>query len=475
MNICLIGPSGAGKGTHSARLLKKFNFIQLNTGELLRSSVEKHNAIGFLANYYVERGELVPDNVVNAIAAEWLHHAPAAQNILVDGYPRTLDQARFLDTELGKHKRTLDAVLFLELSDAVVMERLLGRQTCPNCGARYHVEFHQPKRSMLCDRCDTALTIRNDDIRSLIRVRLRAFRRELQPVLDFYKSSGRLLTVDANKPIESISSELLAAVDSINNGSFRYESGENEDIRNTPTKNDLSRSDKNTVAEDFNLVLIGGPGSGKGTQAENLQGHLHLPHISTGSLFRENLNNHTELGTLAKSFMERGELVPDDVTEAMVEDRLSEKDVTPGFILDGFPRSLPQTLALGEIMSSLGRSISGAIYIRVSDAEIVKRISGRLICSDCQSPFHIDFKPPKKSGHCDACGGSLYQRDDDNETTVQARLKTFHMQTAPIINHYHDMGVLEEIDGEGDVDSIAKRCIDAAEKLEQNSGLSHSI
>ena len=172
----------------------------------------------------------------------------------------------------------------------------------------------------------------------------------------------------------------------------------------------------------LDLVLLGGPGSGKGTQAEQLEKQLKLPHIATGDLFRDNLKNATDLGKLAKTYMDRGELVPDDVTEAMVEERLARPDTRDGFILDGFPRTLPQAQALMEMMAALQRRISGVIYIKVSDEAIVGRLSGRLICRNCQTPFHQQFKPPHKSGVCDGCGGELYQRDDDNPNTVCARL-----------------------------------------------------
>ncbi|MDH3693211.1 MAG: adenylate kinase [Gammaproteobacteria bacterium] len=215
----------------------------------------------------------------------------------------------------------------------------------------------------------------------------------------------------------------------------------------------------------FGLVLIGGPGSGKGTQAEQLQVHLDLPHIATGDLFRENLNKKTDLGMLAKSYMDKGALVPDDVTEAMVEERMARSDAKKGFILDGFPRTLPQAQALTDIMNAANRCINGVIYIRVSDEEIVRRLSGRLICRNCQTPYHVDFKPPAVEGVCDACNGELYQRDDDNPNTIRARLKTFHGQTGPVINYYRDAGILVEIDGEGEVSKVIERSKTAADEL----------
>jgi len=213
------------------------------------------------------------------------------------------------------------------------------------------------------------------------------------------------------------------------------------------------------------LVLLGGPGSGKGTQAEQLAIHFQIPHVATGDLFRENLKNQTELGRFAKAYMDRGELVPDDITEAMVQERLSRPDTESGFILDGFPRTLPQAVALGEILAKLRRPLSGVLYIKVSDEESVRRLSGRLVCRNCQTPYHRELKPPAREGICESCGGLLYPRDDDNPQTVRARLKTFHSQTEPLIDFYRRQGLLIEIDGEGDVARVFERAREASERL----------
>jgi adenylate kinase len=213
------------------------------------------------------------------------------------------------------------------------------------------------------------------------------------------------------------------------------------------------------------LVLLGGPGSGKGTQAERLSAHFHLPHIATGDLFRDNLLHGSALGTLAKSFMDRGELVPDDVTDAIVLDRVSKPDTHDGFILDGFPRTLQQAQALTDMLAQLGRRVAGVLYIRVSDEQIVRRLSSRLTCRGCQAPYHAQFKPPVRSGICDGCGGALYQRDDDNAEAVRARLATFHAQTEPLIEYYIRAGLLVEVIGEGDVAQVAERILAAADGI----------
>jgi adenylate kinase len=214
----------------------------------------------------------------------------------------------------------------------------------------------------------------------------------------------------------------------------------------------------------LNLVLLGGPGSGKGTQAEAICKQFSLPHISTGDLFRENIKKQTELGRLAKSYMDRGELVPDDVTERMVASRLGQPDAAHGFVLDGFPRTVTQAEALDEILHEMNRKVTGVIHLKVSDDEIIRRLSGRRICRQCQAPFHLLFKKPRKEGVCNHCGGPLYQRDDDKAETIQIRLKNYHRQTEPLIAHYREAGVLTEVKGEGDLGAIRSAML-AAVKL----------
>ncbi|HEY68469.1 MAG TPA: adenylate kinase [Thermoflexia bacterium] len=213
------------------------------------------------------------------------------------------------------------------------------------------------------------------------------------------------------------------------------------------------------------LVLLGPPGAGKGTQAERLEKELHLPHIASGDLFRENLKRKTELGLLAKKYMDRGDLVPDDVTIAMVRQRLQWPDCDQGAILDGFPRTLAQAKSLDEMLAEMGRRLDGVLYIAVPDEELVRRLSGRWICRRCQTPYHTVFSPPAQKGVCDACGGELYQRDDDKPETVRARLKVYHQQTAPLIDYYRRAGLLVEVDGSGDIETVSTALLKAIRSL----------
>jgi len=215
----------------------------------------------------------------------------------------------------------------------------------------------------------------------------------------------------------------------------------------------------------LDILLLGAPGSGKGTQAALLIKELDIPHIASGDLFRENLKHNTELGQLAKSYMDKGQLVPDEVTANMMEDRLSRTDAAKGFILDGFPRTLPQAEALSEIMTKLDRSILGVFYIKASDDLIISRLSSRLICRQCQTPYNLKGRKPKQTGVCDECGGELYQRDDDKPETVKARLKVFHTQTAPLIDYYTRAGLVHELDAETGLEAVTKQALATIREL----------
>ena len=203
------------------------------------------------------------------------------------------------------------------------------------------------------------------------------------------------------------------------------------------------------------IVLIGPPASGKGTQAVMLRKLLDLPHVASGDLFRENLKNETELGRQAKVYMDRGELVPDDVTIAMVMERLSRPDCAGGAILDGFPRTIAQAEALDRALAELGHEISVVPYFAVPEEELVERVSGRRLCRVCGESYHVRFNPPQQPGVCDNDGGELYQRDDDKPETVRKRLEVYWEQTSPLIDYYRAKGILAEINGDQPIDAVA--------------------
>jgi len=204
------------------------------------------------------------------------------------------------------------------------------------------------------------------------------------------------------------------------------------------------------------IVLLGGPGSGKGTQAKKLVEKLSIPQISTGDIFRAALKEGTPMGLKAKTYMDKGELVPDEVVIGVVEERLGKPDLDKGYMLDGFPRTLAQAEALDKILSNQSKNIDHAVLVDVPDEELVGRLSGRRTCrnSACGAMFHVMFNPPKKEGVCDACGSELYQRDDDQEATIRERLGVYNRQTSPLIDFYDKKGLLRRVKGVGPIDQI---------------------
>ena len=213
------------------------------------------------------------------------------------------------------------------------------------------------------------------------------------------------------------------------------------------------------------IVLVGPPGAGKGTQAAFLAKNLSIPHISTGDLFRANISQQTELGKLAKSYMDAGNLVPDEVTIAMAKDRMEQPDAERGFLLDGFPRNVKQAEALDETLKSEGMKLDGVLDLEVPEDEVVRRIAGRRVCrNEGSHVFHVSYKQPKQEGVCDLCGGELYQRDDDSEDTVRKRLEVYHSQTEPIIDYYKAQGLVVTISALGKVEEVTARAMEALEQ-----------
>ena len=209
------------------------------------------------------------------------------------------------------------------------------------------------------------------------------------------------------------------------------------------------------------IIMLGAPGAGKGTQADILSQEMGLPHIASGDLFRQALEERTEVGLLAKSYMDKGKLVPDEITIKMILERINQPDCISGFLLDGFPRTLHQAQVLDKALNEQGKSIDKAIYIEVPNEELVKRLSGRWLCKNCQTPYHIINSPPKTPGKCDKCGGELYQRSDDREETVKDRLGVFFAQTVPILDYYKKQNKLVRVNGNLGMQRVAREIISA--------------
>ncbi|WP_432036552.1 adenylate kinase [Streptomyces cucumeris] len=210
------------------------------------------------------------------------------------------------------------------------------------------------------------------------------------------------------------------------------------------------------------IVLVGPPGAGKGTQAAYLAENLSIPHISTGDLFRANISQGTPLGKQAQEYMRAGQLVPDEVTIGMAEDRMNQADAAGGFLLDGFPRNLAQAEALDGFLREHDLSVDAVLDLEVPEDEVVKRIAGRRTCrNDSAHTFHVEYKKPRAEGVCDECGGELYQREDDSEETVRKRLEVYHRETEPIIDYYKSKGLVVTISALGKVNEVTQRAMDA--------------
>ena len=202
------------------------------------------------------------------------------------------------------------------------------------------------------------------------------------------------------------------------------------------------------------LVFLGPPGAGKGTQARDLAGEWGVPQVATGDMLRATMAAGTPLGREAKQYYDRGELVPDDVILRMIGERLSKPDATGGVILDGFPRNLTQADALARLLKDLGQTLDAVVYFDVSEDELLRRLTGRRVCRQCSATYHLVSAPPARPGVCDRCGGELYQRDDDREETVKRRLDVYTRQTAPLLDHYRDQGLLTTVDGQGTIGAV---------------------
>jgi adenylate kinase len=211
---------------------------------------------------------------------------------------------------------------------------------------------------------------------------------------------------------------------------------------------------------DMKIIMLGAPGAGKGTQAKRIAEKYSIPHISTGDIFRANIKNNTELGQKAKTYMDKGELVPDELVVDLIMDRFKQADAANGYVLDGFPRTIPQAEALDKALEANGESVDFAINVEVPDENIINRMGGRRACVGCGATYHIQFNAPKVEGICDTCGEKLILRDDDKPETVKNRLSVYHDQTQPLIDYYNKKNVLREVDGTQAMDDVFKAIVD---------------
>ena len=212
------------------------------------------------------------------------------------------------------------------------------------------------------------------------------------------------------------------------------------------------------------IILLGGPGAGKGTQAQKMAEEYSIAHIATGDILRQSIKDGTELGVKAKSYMDKGQLVPDDVVIGIIKERLTQDDIQSGFVLDGFPRTVPQAEALSLLTRELNMPMDAVINIKTSPDVVVERLSGRRTCRDCQTVYHVFYSPPKKEGKCDRCDGELYQRDDDKEETIRKRLKVYENQTFPLLEYYKTSGKLLEVSGDVSIAEVFESIVQILRK-----------
>lgn len=208
------------------------------------------------------------------------------------------------------------------------------------------------------------------------------------------------------------------------------------------------------------IIMLGAPGAGKGTQAKKIAAKFSIPHISTGDIFRANIKNGTELGKKAKTYMDQGLLVPDELVVDLVVDRVNQDDCRDGYVLDGFPRTIPQAEALDKALAEFGQKVDFAIDVDVPDENIVRRMGGRRACVTCGATYHLEYAPTKKDGICDTCGGGLILRDDDKPETVEKRLGVYHEQTQPLIDYYTNAGILKTVDGTVDIEDVFRAIVE---------------
>ncbi|MEM7347385.1 MAG: adenylate kinase [Chloroflexota bacterium] len=465
MDIAVIGPPGAGKGTHAQSVISEFGLNYISTGELLRDNLEQETGLGFMAQGYRDRGEMVPTQVIDAMIVDFLGKVSPDTQLLFNGFPRSVYQAEFLDKLFSKTNRTLGAVIFLKTSDDEIEQRISERLICSACQAPFHKRFY-PFRSCPYDRCTGEhLYRRTDDTPEMVSDRLNTFYRNNEPIIDYYQKTDRLFIVEGEGDLLRVDQAIVNVVRKILNDEAQPATrSEVEQIRflKPAVPDPVTVID---IRQTLDIIFLGAPGAGKGTQAEVVSQQFNIERIATGDIFRQNIKNQTQLGKVAKTYIDHGKLVPDNVTESMVRDRLSQSDVEHGFILDGFPRNLPQAEALTAMMTSLKRRVSGVLYLSVADEEIIRRLSGRLMCPTCQRPYHEQFNPERICLNPSCEKEPLYQRDDDRPETVKARLKIFHGETAPLVDYYRKAGLLIEINGQGELTDIGHQVREAVEGL----------
>merc|ERR1719491_1003663 len=369
---------------------------------MLRAAVSAGTELGKQAKGLMDAGKLVSDDLVNNIVMEALNGEACNNGFILDGYPRTVVQAQFLDKSLAAKGRSISKVVQLKVPNEQLKERILGRLIHKASGRSYHVKFNPPKQDMKDDVTGEALIRRGDDNAESLTKRLEAFDSQTAPVVEHYAAQKCVSAIDAVGSPSSVWSlvQILFA------------------------------------DATYQIILIGPPGAGKGTQAPRLVAMLGVPHLSTGDMLRAAVAAGTELGKQAKGLMNAGKLVSDDLVNGIVMEALNGEACAKGFILDGYPRTVPQAQFLDKALKENGRRISHVVQLTVPVEELKVRILGRLIHKASGRSYHIKFSPPKEEMKDDVTGEALIRRGDDNAESLEKRLEAFAAQTAPVVEHY---------------------------------------
>lgn len=421
--MILLGPPGAGKGTHAPKIVETLGIPQLSTGDMLRDAVAANTPVGQQAKQVMEAGNLVSDDIVIGIIRDRVKKNDCEKGFILDGFPRTIAQARALDGMLSSTSEAVKTVLEFNVQDDVLVERICGRWIHKASGRSYHVKFNAPKSykgesmptadNMRDDATGEALMQRPDDTKEALPKRLDAYHAETKPILGHYSanSSCKVVKVDAGQ---------------------------------TPAKVWVDTAQ--ALGMRAIMILLGPPGAGKGTHAPRIVAAKGIPQLSTGDMLREAVAAGTEVGLEAKSLMDAGNLVSDDIVVGIIQDRIKAKDCDNGFILDGFPRTIAQAKALDGMLSASAEAVQMVIEFKVPDDVLVERICGRWVHKATGRSYHVKFNPPKsydgvsvpttENMKDDTTGQPLMQRADDTEQALPKRLRAYHAETEPILDHY---------------------------------------
>jgi len=443
--MILFGPPGSGKGTHAPKIVARLGIPQLSTGDMLRAAVAAGTPVGIQAKTVMESGGLVDDDLVVNIIKERVQQLDCRNGFILDGFPRTVEQAKKLDALLAETKEKVSLIIQLNVPDAILTERICGRWIHKASGRSYHVKFAPPTsltegstpspETMLDNLTNEPLMQRADDTEVALKTRLEGYHKDTIPILSHYGPAGIVKEVDGNQK----------------------------------TMNDNWLSVEDTIIPFMGprkiLIIFGPPGGGKGTHAPRIVELLGIPQLSTGDMLRAAVAAGTPVGLEAKAVMESGGLVSDDLVCGVMKERITEKDCRGGFILDGFPRNVAQATKLDEMLAATNEKVTKVVALAVPDAVLTERICGRWIHKASGRSYHVKNIPPKSLAGAeptpenmldDVTGEGLERRKDDTEEVLKTRLAGYHGETVPVLAHYETIVGRVDADLPGGPDEVWK-------------------